>query len=50
MPPSPRSSQNNRLPDITDNSGDTLVYDREILNIGSSDFIRKYIQYTCDSL
>ncbi|KAL5244793.1 hypothetical protein ACI65C_012203 [Semiaphis heraclei] len=39
MPSSPCSSQNNRLPDITESAGDTLVYDREILNIGSSDFI-----------
>ncbi|XP_022162658.1 sodium-independent sulfate anion transporter-like [Myzus persicae] len=39
MPPSPCSSQNNRLPDITESAGDTLVYDREIFNIGSSDFI-----------
>ncbi|KAF0764391.1 sodium-independent sulfate anion transporter-like [Aphis craccivora] len=39
MPLSPCSSKSNRLPDITENSADTLVYNREILNIGSSDFI-----------
>ncbi|KAL4132116.1 hypothetical protein QTP88_009327 [Uroleucon formosanum] len=39
MPSSPSSSQNNRLPDITESAGDTLNYNREIFNIGSSDFI-----------
>lgn len=42
MSSSPSSSQNNRLPDITESAGDTLNYNREIFNIGSSDFIRKY--------